>query len=127
MLNHYPFWKNLLILFVLFFGIIYALSNLYGNDPAVQIASSTLTLLQQQQADDIASTSKNAGYALKAFEFDNGKILARFNNPDDQLKAADLLPFGFATGPVNGFALVLMIGIATSIFTAVAGIRILVN
>lgn len=38
-----------------------------------------------------------------------------------------VLLFGFGTGPVKGFALVLMIGIATSVFTAVAGTRMLVN
>jgi len=91
MSNHYPIWKNLLILVVLILGMIYALPNLYGNDPAVQVVSSTSTPLRPSQADEIANTIKHAGYALKAFEVSDGKILARFNNTDDQLKAADLL------------------------------------
>ena len=91
MQNHFPLWKNLLVLIVLLFGAIYSLPNIYGNDPAVQVASNTPNPLQQNQADDIANTLKNAGYALKAFEFDNGKVLARFNTTDDQLKAADIL------------------------------------
>jgi preprotein translocase subunit SecD len=38
-----------------------------------------------------------------------------------------VLLFGFGTGPVKGFALVLTIGILTSLFTAVTGTRMLVN
>jgi len=91
MQNHFPLWKNILVLAVLFFGILYALPNIYGNDPAVQLASSTATPLQQNQADTVADDLKQAGLTVKAFEFENGKILARFNNTDDQLKAADLL------------------------------------
>ncbi|MCQ8182136.1 protein translocase subunit SecD [Methylomonas sp. SURF-1] len=91
MQNHFPVWKNTLVLIILLIGTIYALPNIYGNDPAVQLASSTSAPLQQNQADEVAATIKNAGFTLKAFEFENGKILARFNNTDEQMKAADLL------------------------------------
>lgn len=91
MQNRFPFWKNLLILFTLVIGLIYALPNIFGNDPSVQLASSTTTKLEQAKADEIEARIKKAGIALKSFEFDDGKILARFNNTDAQLKAADLL------------------------------------
>ncbi len=91
MQNRFPFWKNLLILVVLFIGILYALPNLFGNDPSVQVSSSTTTKLEQAKADEIESSLKNAGLTLKAFEFEDGKILARFNDTDEQLKAADFL------------------------------------
>ncbi|QPK63171.1 protein translocase subunit SecD [Methylomonas sp. LL1] len=91
MQNHFPLWKNILVLTVLIFGILYALPNLYGNDPAVQLASSNATPLQQSQADEVAASIKAAGYTLKSFEFKDGKILARFNNTDEQMKAADML------------------------------------
>lgn len=91
MQNHFPVWKNTLVLIILLIGTIYALPNIYGNDPAVQLASSTSAPLQQNQADEVAATIKNAGFTLKAFEFESGKILARFNNTDEQMKAADLL------------------------------------
>lgn len=91
MQNHFPLWKNILVLTVLVFAILYALPNIYGNDPAVQLASSNATPLEQKQADAVADSLKQAGFALKDFEFSDGKILARFNNTDDQLKAADML------------------------------------
>ncbi|MCK5189105.1 MAG: protein translocase subunit SecD, partial [Methylococcales bacterium] len=91
MQNRFPFWKNFLILIALAVGIIYALPNLFGNDPSVQLSSSTSTKLEQAKANEIEASIKNSGLPLKSFEFENGKILARFNNTDDQLKAADLL------------------------------------
>jgi len=91
MQNRFPFWKNLLILMTLVFGIIYALPNIFGNDPSVQLSSSTTTKLSQAKADAFEVSIKGAGLTLKSYEFDNGKVLARFNNTDEQLKAADLL------------------------------------
>ncbi|MDK1145320.1 hypothetical protein QMS75_22570, partial [Cronobacter sakazakii] len=37
MLNRYPLWKYLMLVAVLIVGLLYALPNLYGEDPAVQI------------------------------------------------------------------------------------------
>jgi len=91
MQNHFPLWKNLMILIVLVIGIIYALPNLFGNDPSVQLASSATTKLEQKQADAIKVELNQAGLNIKEFEFKNNKVLVRFNNTDDQLKASDLL------------------------------------
>ncbi|MCK9620992.1 MAG: protein translocase subunit SecD [Methylobacter sp.] len=91
MQNHYPLWKNLLVLIVFVVSAIYALPNLYGDDPSVQVASTRPAKLTQEQANQVESTIKAAGFNIKAFEFKDGHILARFNNTDDQLKAADLL------------------------------------
>jgi len=91
MQNHYPLWKNLLVLIVFVVGIIYALPNLYGDDPSVQVSSTRSAQLAQEQANKVEAAIKTAGFNVKAFEFKDGRILARFNSADDQLKAADLL------------------------------------
>ncbi len=91
MQNHFPLWKNVLVLLALALGTLYSLPNLFGNDPAVQLASSTALPLTQAQADDVKAAIANAGLGLKEFDFKDGKILARFNTLDDQLQAADLL------------------------------------
>lgn len=80
-----------MVLTLLVIGTLYSLPNLYGNDPAVQVASSSATPLQQRQADDVAASIRDAGFTTKAFEFTDGKVLARFNNTDEQMKVADLL------------------------------------
>lgn len=89
MQNHYPIWKNLLILSVFLISLIYSLPNLFGEDPSVQVSSTNA--LTQEQASKIEATIKASGVTSKAFEFKDGRILARFANTDDQLKVADLL------------------------------------
>ena len=89
MQNHYPLWKNLLILGVFLISLIYSLPNLFGEDPSVQVSATNA--LTQEQANKVESTIKTSGVTSKAFEFKDGRILARFANTDDQLKIADLL------------------------------------
>ena len=91
MQNHFPLWKNLFILIVFGVGLIYSLPNLYGDDPSVQVSSTQTASITQEQANNIDSEIKAVGAPVKAFEFKDGRILARFNNTDDQLKVADLL------------------------------------
>jgi preprotein translocase subunit SecD len=91
MQNRFPLWKNLLILIIFMIGIVYALPNLYGDDPSVQVSSTRDTQVAQQQADQVESAIKAAGFDIKSFEFKEGRVLVRFNNTDDQLQAADLL------------------------------------
>lgn len=91
MQNHFPFWKNFIIIIALLIGVIYALPNLFGNDPSVQLSSSTTIKLPQTKADEIKHKLNATNLNLKSFEFADGKILARFHNTDDQLKAVDFL------------------------------------
>ncbi|MFA6163336.1 MAG: protein translocase subunit SecD [Methylobacter sp.] len=91
MQNRYPLWKNLLVLIIFVIGIVYALPNLYGDDPSVQVSSTHAAKLVQEQANQVESVIKAAGVGIKAFEFKEDHILARFNNTDDQMKIADLL------------------------------------
>ncbi len=91
MQNHYPLWKNILILVVFSIGIIYSLPTLYGEDPSVQVSSTQAEAISQGLAGKIEADIKSTGISLKAFEFKEGHVLARFNNTDDQLKAADFL------------------------------------
>ena len=37
-MNKYPLWKYILILAVTVTGLLYALPNLFGDDPAIQIS-----------------------------------------------------------------------------------------
>ncbi|MDD2864600.1 MAG: protein translocase subunit SecD [Methylococcales bacterium] len=90
MQNHYSLWKNIGIILVFVISIIYSLPNLYGDDPSVQI-SHVVNKLSQAQATDIEASIKSTGAPIKAFEFNNGKVLARLTNTDDQMKVADLL------------------------------------
>ena len=91
MQNHFPFWKNFLIITVLLVGIVYALPNLFGDDPSVQISASNETEISPAQLGNIESTLKKAAITVKAVEMQKNKVLVRFNNTNEQMRAADLL------------------------------------
>ena len=47
MLNQYPLWKYIALIVAIIFGTLYALPNLYGEDPAVQVSHRTQSLDQE--------------------------------------------------------------------------------
>ncbi|SFM23959.1 protein translocase subunit SecD [Marinobacter zhejiangensis] len=92
MLNKYPLWKNLVILFALVIGFIYALPNLYPDDFAVQITGArSSTEVDQRVLDRATSALENAGIAVKSSSLDDRNGLIRLNNSDDQLRASRLV------------------------------------
>ncbi len=91
-MNHYPLWKNLLILFVLLTGLIYTLPNFYGESPAVQI----LPLRTNLKADiallgRVDSALKAANINAELVALDGNSVKARFADTDVQLKAKDVI------------------------------------
>lgn len=91
MQNRFPLWKNLLILIVFLVGTIYALPNLYGDDPSVQVSPTRTVKLDGAQRKLIDDALNNAGLSAKATETEGDRLLLRFGNTEQQLQAADLL------------------------------------
>ena len=94
MLNQYPWWKYLLIGLVLLIGIIYALPNLFGENEAVQISPARAAVtVDRALYDRVEKTLKENNIPIKATELDTvqRRLLVRFQDPEAQLKAADLL------------------------------------
>lgn len=91
MQNRFPLWKNVLIVIIFAVSVLYALPNLYGDDPSVQISTTRTTKLEQQQLAQIDAALKKTGLAVKEQEQKGNELLIRFNNIEDQLKASDLL------------------------------------
>lgn len=89
---HYPAWKYILIAVVLVVAGLYALPNLYPDEPAVQITGAsagtelTSDVLVQSQA-----LLDKAGLAHHDGSFANNSALIRLNTAEDQLKAQETL------------------------------------
>ncbi len=89
---HYPAWKYILIAVVLIISSIYALPNLYPDEPAVQITGATAgTELTQEVLTQAESVLTNAGLSHHDGSFENNSALVRLNTPEDQLKAQAVL------------------------------------
>ena len=108
-MNRYPLWKYLIIAVALVIGALYALPNLFGESPAVQVSAGrasvridTATVTQVEQA--LAAQGVNASL----IQFDGKSVKARFDTTDDQIKARDALERAFnpdATNPAFVVAL----------------------
>ena len=89
MLNRYPLWKNLMVIFLVAIGVLYALPNLYGEDPAVQISGTRGQEANSSVLSEVQTVLKENNLATKSIVLENGSILVRFNNTDSQLLAKD--------------------------------------
>jgi len=91
MLNRYPLWKYLLILIVFIVGVIYALPNLYPQDPAVQI-STTNGSLGSQQLDRVTQALTDDDIQVKSAAMTgNNTALIRLDDAEQQLPARDVV------------------------------------
>jgi preprotein translocase subunit SecD len=93
-MNQYPAWKYSLIAFVIAIGALYALPNLYGEDPALQITSSRGFQIPVELSAEIDNALTDAQLGYKSSEQIGNKLLYRFSSPDEQLQAADTLREG---------------------------------
>ncbi len=53
MLNRYPLWKYLMLIVVILVGLLYALPNIYGEDPAVQITGARGVAASETTLDQV--------------------------------------------------------------------------
>ena len=90
-MNQYSVWKYLLILVIIVTGIIYALPNLYGEDPALQITSSRGFALPVELTTNIDDALLVNQIDFISSEQQGNRLLYRFNNAEDQIKAADVV------------------------------------
>ncbi|XPF94036.1 protein translocase subunit SecD [Colwellia sp. RE-S-Sl-9] len=91
MLNKYPLWKTLMVLFIVVVGALYASPNLYGEDPAVQISGLRGVEITASTLDTVKKELADENIPFSNIVLDKGQILARFLSTEEQLKARDLL------------------------------------
>ncbi len=92
-MNQYPFWKYLLIIIVISLCGLYALPNLFGEDPAIQISPAYARDMTIDQAvQDIAEAKlKEANINVIRIDRTANHLLIRFKTTDTQLKAYSIL------------------------------------
>ena len=88
----YPAWKYLVIVVVLIIAGLYAAPNLYPDEPAVQITSAAAgTQLSESVLTESQSLLKEAGINYHDGTFEGNSALVRVDNPEEQLKAQEVL------------------------------------
>ncbi len=92
MLNKYPLWKYLLIAAILTISFIYALPNLYPDDPAIQISGNSSALeIGQPDLDRAAEALRAAGIEVKSTELGQRTGLLRLLSQEDQLPGKEVV------------------------------------
>jgi preprotein translocase subunit SecD len=90
MLNKYPLWKYLLVLFVVVLGLVYAAPNLYKPDPALQITGESSaqviddSILERARA---ALDEAGIGFFGEAIDPQGRNALIRLRDAGQQLQA----------------------------------------
>lgn len=88
MLNKYPLWKNLVIVFALVIGFIYALPNFFPDDYAIQITGARgSTEVEQRVLDRALAKLEQEGIEVKSSLLEERDALIRLTSSDDQLRA----------------------------------------
>lgn len=88
-MNKWPLWGYLLVLAVVVVGLVYALPNLFGEDPAIQV-SSTRATVDAGTLTKVAQALEKAGLTPIASQLDAQGARFRFDDIDAQLKARDV-------------------------------------
>lgn len=96
MQNRYPLWKNLMLIIIAVIGFIYAIPNLYSEDPAVQISSQS-PVDMQQLSQQVAALLDKAKLNYRSITTSNDRLEIRFASTDTQLLAQDIIKNGMGS------------------------------
>lgn len=90
-MKRYGIWKYFLILFVLGFGIVYSLPNLYAPDPAVQVSYTSSSQTADKFLEDRILNIIQESNLYTQIELEKDYVLIRTDSYQNQLKIKDLL------------------------------------
>ncbi len=85
----FPRWKYALVAIVMLLALAFALPNFFGTDPALQVARKTRVAMDDAARQTVENLLKQRGDAFSGTYVDTGKLIVRFANVPDQLKARD--------------------------------------
>lgn len=92
MLRPYPLWKYLLLLVLVIVGILYAIPNLFVDEPAVQISANRPSARVDGNLEQrVTERLKQEGLPYKSLQRTENQLTLRFYDINEQLKARDVL------------------------------------
>ena len=97
MLNKFPLWKNLLVVFVVLMAAIYSAPNLYPDDPAVQISHESQDI-SEFDLGTITDALRAENVDYFGDEVDGRTGLVRFSNLEDQLRGKTIIERTLGSG-----------------------------
>ena len=90
-LNRFPLWKNLLVIAVIVIGLIFALPNIYGDAPAVQVSAEAGQPLDETALQRVTGILDAQDISHTPAYLEEGRVTVRFPTVEEQLRSVDLL------------------------------------
>jgi preprotein translocase subunit SecD len=101
-MNRYPLWKYLIIAFALVIGVLYALPNLFGESPAVQVSAARSSVkVDETTVTRVEQALERDGLKATQIQFEGSSVKARFDGTDAQIKARDAIERTLNPDPAN--------------------------
>ena len=91
-MNRYPIWKYLLIVLTIVVAGLYALPNLYGETPAVQVSTNRQAIrIDETTEQTVSQALQAAGVQHQGMFIADGSLRVRLANAEEQSKARDAI------------------------------------
>ncbi|MCZ6474887.1 MAG: protein translocase subunit SecD, partial [Gammaproteobacteria bacterium] len=90
-MNRYPLWKNIMVAAVILFGVLLAIPNLYGNDPALQITREDGSPMSELTVSGIRATLEEQEIEFLEAALEGDATIVRFFDVAQQLRGSDAL------------------------------------
>lgn len=101
-MNRYPVWKYAILVIALLIGVLYTLPNFFGEAPAVQVSSAKATVkVDAAVLQRVEEALKAAGVTADFVTLEGTSVRARFDTPDNQLKAKDAIQKALVPDPAD--------------------------
>ena len=116
-MNRYPLWKYILILIIVGIGFLYALPNIYGKDPALQISPTRAAEISELTQAQVKAALDEAGIEILESELGLNNLIVRFDNEETQLRAQSVVQRTLG----NGYVVALNLAPATPEWLRIVG------
>lgn len=101
MLNRYPLWKYLLLLFFTVVGVVYSIPNLYAPDPAIQVSGDSSTkVIDAPVLEKMEAALKEANIEAFGGEVTPQTAMLRIRDVEQQMMARKVVQKALGDGYV---------------------------
>ncbi|MEQ9061112.1 MAG: protein translocase subunit SecD [Gammaproteobacteria bacterium] len=90
-MNQYPLWRYILVALVVAAGVLYALPNLYGSDPALQISARRGQAVDEALRGRVTGALEEAGVSARSVTLEANRLLVRFDDSDARSAAREAI------------------------------------
>ncbi|HRX90192.1 MAG TPA: protein translocase subunit SecD [Steroidobacteraceae bacterium] len=90
-------WKYWLVATVLLVALVFALPNFFGEDPALQVARKDRATMDAAAQTSVEEFLQSRNVAFSTTFIDTGRVMVRFDDVGEQLKARDAVNDGLGS------------------------------